>query len=213
MSKKKIFRCQECGYETVIYEGRGFMGQHIEAMSCPDCRNIVPLVVGGVIGDAAPSFNSLVGRLCLRCGSDRIHKWDMHTCPKCGGRMQPFGEEEFWTQYFKLVFQSKPSYGVGTELVRSGSSYDILWGGLQKLKYYMMEKIIVDVAWCDRNYGGSLGSNVPGAVVFTAPTFEALQKEAKESLEFHVGALMENGEDVPEWLKNENYEFEYNIIR
>ena len=28
------------------------------------------------------------------------------------------------------------------------------WGGLQKLKYYMMEKIIVDVAWCDRNYGG-----------------------------------------------------------
>ena len=103
MSKKKIFRCQECGYETVIYEGRGFMGQHIEAMACPDCRNIVPLVVGGVIGDAAPSFNSLVGRLCLRCGSDRIHKWDMHTCPKCGGRMQPSGEEEFWTQYFKPV--------------------------------------------------------------------------------------------------------------
>lgn len=97
MSKKKIFRCKECGYETVIYEGRGFMGQHIEAMACPDCRNIVPLVVGGVIGDAAPSFNSLVGRLCLRCGSDRIHKWDMHTCPKCGGRMQPSGEEEFWT--------------------------------------------------------------------------------------------------------------------
>lgn len=86
-------------------------------------------------------------------------------------------------------------------------------GGLQKLKYYMMEKIIVDVAWCDRNYGGSLGSNVPGAVVLTAPTLEALQKEAKESLEFHVEGLMENGEDVPEWLKNGDYEFEYNIIR
>lgn len=65
-----------------------------------------------------------------------------------------------------------------------------------------MEKIIVDVAWCDRNYGGSFGSNVPGAVVFTAPTFEALQKEAKESLEFHIEGLVENGEDVPEWLKN-----------
>lgn len=49
MSQKKIFRCQDCGYETEVYEGRGFMGQHIEAMSCPDCRNIVPLVVGGVI--------------------------------------------------------------------------------------------------------------------------------------------------------------------
>ena len=49
--------------------------------------------------------------------------------------------------------------------------------------------------------------------LFTAPTFEALQKEAKESLEFHVGGLVENGEDVPEWLKNGDYEFEYNIIR
>ena len=87
------------------------------------------------------------------------------------------------------------------------------WGDLENLKQYMMEKVIVDVAWCVRNYGGSLGSNVPGAVVFTAPTFELLQKEAKESLEFHVGGLMENGEDVPEWLKNGDYEFVYNIIR
>ena len=73
------------------------MGQHIEAMTCPDCHNIVPLVVGGVIGDAAPSFNSLVGRLCLRCGSDRIHLWDHHTCPRCRGEMQPTGDSEFWT--------------------------------------------------------------------------------------------------------------------
>ena len=86
-------------------------------------------------------------------------------------------------------------------------------GDLENLKQYMMEKVIVDVAWCVRNYGGSLGSNVPGAVVFTAPTFEVLQKEAKESLEFHIEGLMENGEDVPEWLKNGDYEFEYNIIR
>ena len=86
-------------------------------------------------------------------------------------------------------------------------------GNLENLKQYMMEKVIVDVAWCDRNYGGSLGSNVPGAVVFTAPTFEALQKEAKESLEFHIEGLMEIGEVVPEWLKNGDYEFEYNIIR
>ena len=111
------------------------------------------------------------------------------------------------------TLQTLQKLRVGTERVLSGLSDDILWGGLQKLKYYMMEKIIVDVAWCDRNYGGSLGSNVPGAVVLTAPTLEALQKEAKESLELHVEGLMENGEDVPEWLKNGDYEFEYNIIR
>ena len=32
-------------------------------------------------------------------------------------------------------------------------------------------------------------------------------------LEFHIEGLVENGEDVPEWLKNGDYEFEYNIIR
>ena len=85
-------------------------------------------------------------------------------------------------------------------------------GDLENLKQYMMEKVFVDVAWCDRNYGGSLGSNVPGAVVFTAPTFEALQKEAKDSLEFHVECLLENGEEVPGWLKNGDYEFVYNYL-
>lgn len=60
-----------------------------------------------------------------------------------------------------------------------------------------MEKVIVDVAWCDRNYGGSLGSNVPGAVVFTAPTFEALQKEARIVWSFMLKALWKMGKMFP----------------
>ena len=28
---------------------------------------------------------------------DRIRKWDLQTCPKCGGKMSPTGEHEFWT--------------------------------------------------------------------------------------------------------------------
>ena len=111
MSQKKIFRCQECGYETEIYEGRGFMGQHIEAMSCPDCRNIVPLVVGGVIGDAAPSFNTLVGRLCLRCGSARIHRWDMHTLSKPVFQSMPsilllHNAVLLWSAVFRQVYDA-----------------------------------------------------------------------------------------------------------
>ena len=50
------FRCEACGYETDVYEGRGFMGQHIEMITCPDCKTIQPLVVGGVIADTAPPF-------------------------------------------------------------------------------------------------------------------------------------------------------------
>lgn len=64
MAWKKQFRCKQCGYEADVYEGRGFMGQHISTMTCPDCHSLQPLVVGGVIGDAAPSFRSEVGRAC-----------------------------------------------------------------------------------------------------------------------------------------------------
>lgn len=48
------YKCESCGYEADVYEGRGFMGQHIEMITCPDCKTIQPLVVGGVIADSAP---------------------------------------------------------------------------------------------------------------------------------------------------------------
>ena len=74
-----------------------------------------------------------------------------------------------------------------------------------------MEKVVVNVAWCDKNFGASFSDNVPGAVVFTASDFEKLQKEAKETLEFHIKGLIEDGEQVPEWLRNGDYEFVYNM--
>lgn len=97
MSQKVTYKCCRCGYEADVYEGRGLFGQHITAMTCPDCHSIQNIVVGGGIGRVAHSFTTEVGRLCLRCGSNRIQIWDKHTCPKCGGEMKPTGETEFWT--------------------------------------------------------------------------------------------------------------------
>lgn len=97
MAWKLKYRCTSCGYEAEVYEGRGLFRQHITAMSCPDCHSIQNIVVGGVIGDVAPSFRSEVGRLCLKCGSDHIQVWDRHTCPRCQGEMKEMGEREFWT--------------------------------------------------------------------------------------------------------------------
>ena len=97
MAWKIKFRCVDCSYEAAIYEGRGLFRQEITAVSCPDCKTIQHLVVGGIISDVAPSFRSEVGRLCLRCGSENIRIWDKKICPKCGGRMEETGEKEFWT--------------------------------------------------------------------------------------------------------------------
>lgn len=97
MAWKQKYRCEGCGYEADLYEGRGLFRQEITAVTCPDCKSIEQLVVGGIIADVAPSFRSEVGRLCLRCGSDAIKIWDKRTCPRCGGKMKATGEREFWT--------------------------------------------------------------------------------------------------------------------
>lgn len=72
-----------------------------------------------------------------------------------------------------------------------------------------MEKIQVHVQWCDKNFGASLGDNVPGAVVLTAGTFEELQKEVPKTLRFHIEGMMEDGDDVPQWLVDGDYELEW----
>ena len=72
MAWKLKYRCKACGYEAEVYEGRGLFRQQIIAMSCPDCKTIQNIVVGGIIAYVAPSYRSEVGRLCLQCGSDNI---------------------------------------------------------------------------------------------------------------------------------------------
>ena len=97
MSLKKTVKCRKCGYEADVYEGKGFFGQHITTVMCPDCHSLQNIVVGGMIGRMARSFSSEVGRLCPMCGSENIGIWDNHTCPKCGGEMVFTDDEEFWT--------------------------------------------------------------------------------------------------------------------
>lgn len=74
-------RCASCGYETVVYEGRGLFRQEIIPMECLECHTVQNIVVGGIIGEVAPSFNSEAGRLCPKCSSMNIRRWNLHTCP------------------------------------------------------------------------------------------------------------------------------------
>ena len=72
-----------------------------------------------------------------------------------------------------------------------------------------METIVVNVSWCEHNFGASLGENVPGAVVVTAKTYDELVKEVQETLKFHVEGMMADGDDVPQWLQDGDYVFEF----
>ena len=69
-----------------------------------------------------------------------------------------------------------------------------------------MEKIIVNVSWCDKNYGAALSDNVPGAVVVTAKSYDELIEEVKATLQFHVEGMIADGDDVPQWLRDGDYD-------
>lgn len=75
-----------------------------------------------------------------------------------------------------------------------------------------MEKIRVNVQWCDKNFGASLDDNVPGAVVLTAKSYEELQREVPETLRFHIAGMVEDGDNVPQWLIEGDYKLEYHLL-
>ena len=54
MAWKLKYRCSQCGYEAEVYEGRGLFRQEIRAVSCPDCKSIQNIVVGGIIAQEHP---------------------------------------------------------------------------------------------------------------------------------------------------------------
>lgn len=75
-----------------------------------------------------------------------------------------------------------------------------------------MEKVIVNVEWADKNFSATFSDNVPGAVAFTADTFERLQAEAADTLRFHVEGYLDDPDEaanVPAWLAAGDYELEY----
>ncbi|WP_311441225.1 CopG family transcriptional regulator [Hoylesella buccalis] len=74
-----------------------------------------------------------------------------------------------------------------------------------------MEKIRVDIAWCEQNFGATFGENVPGAVAITAKTYDELMIEIPETLRFHIEGMINDGDAVPEWLRNGEYEFDYHL--
>ncbi|MCD8287970.1 MAG: type II toxin-antitoxin system HicB family antitoxin [Porphyromonadaceae bacterium] len=74
-----------------------------------------------------------------------------------------------------------------------------------------METILVNVCWCDKNFAASLGENVPGAVVVTAGSYDDLLVKIPETLRFHIEGMLEDGDEVPQWLMDGEYTFEYRL--
>ena len=72
-----------------------------------------------------------------------------------------------------------------------------------------METIKVEISWSDKNYCCGWGLKGVGAVMCTNKDIDALKKEFAETLRFHLDAMVEDGEDIPQWLASGDYTIEY----
>ncbi len=71
------------------------------------------------------------------------------------------------------------------------------------------KRIRVNVSWTENKFSASFEDMIPKTVVLIAKTFAELQNEIKNRFNFYVEKMAEAGVNVPRWLGNKEYEFEY----
>ena len=68
----------------------------------------------------------------------------------------------------------------------------------------------MNVAWCGGNFAAAVdGGKVPGSVVATHKTLEGVKTAISEALRFHVEGMLADGDAVPGWLADGEYELEF----
>jgi len=73
-----------------------------------------------------------------------------------------------------------------------------------------MKKLHIEVDYSDKNFFAGTGE-IGGAVLSTHKTFEGLKKEFAEALQFHIEGCIADGDKLPEWAVQGNYEIEYHL--
>lgn len=75
-----------------------------------------------------------------------------------------------------------------------------------------MEKIKVNIEWCDKNFGAAVDDErVPGSVVATDKTYEGIERAISDAIRFHVEGMVADGDEVPAWLVNGDYELDFHV--
>lgn len=72
-----------------------------------------------------------------------------------------------------------------------------------------MEKLVVKIDWCDKNFGAVIDQNINGVVCVTNKDFDKLLNELQSSLKMHVEGCVQDGDVLPQWLVDGDYSFEY----
>jgi hypothetical protein len=74
-----------------------------------------------------------------------------------------------------------------------------------------MDKIKISVGWSENNYSACTDDYdvINGIVIVTHKTLDGLKREFESSLKFHIEGCIADGDVLPEWIVEGNYELEY----
>ncbi len=91
MGTKFGFRCTDCGYAATVSGGldKGMVAV-VRTMTCPDCMEIVDVLVGKY-GEEGPTGDPTYDRdlnTCPNCHRRNVRPWMTNRpCPRCGKKM------------------------------------------------------------------------------------------------------------------------------
>lgn len=71
--------------------------------------------------------------------------------------------------------------------------------------------IIVEVDWTDGNYSCGWGNPDAGVILLTGRDLDRLKEEFAETLSAHVQACVQDGDELPQWLKEGDYTIDYHL--
>ena len=74
-----------------------------------------------------------------------------------------------------------------------------------------METIKVNVSWSNKNFNGGWALDGVGAVIATGKTLDEFKSEFRDALEFHIDAMLADGEQLPQWLARKDYDIEFEL--
>ncbi len=74
-----------------------------------------------------------------------------------------------------------------------------------------MEKITVEIHWCNKNFSCVWGTPEFGSIIVTNKTLNGLKDAFKSSLETQIKDMLADGEYLPEWLATGDYKIEYDL--
>lgn len=72
-------------------------------------------------------------------------------------------------------------------------------------------KLNIHVGWSGKNFCCGISEGVGGVVVVTAKTLPKLKEEFEESLKWHIEGCVADGDVLPDYIVNGDYELEYEL--